>query len=138
MMTENAKIRIFESLIFSFETKARGLFGLDREGGAPDRPTEPSHTRKRAEGSFPSYTVSETPAMDPAAGSSSSSIGGATGNNPLDLRNLLNIDRADRVFQELLRQVAVQSAEIRELRQLLARCVTQEMLQKVGAALQVS
>ena len=109
-----------------------------REGGAPDRPTEPSHTRKRAEGSFPSYTVSETPAMDPAAGSSSSSIGGATGNNPLDLRNLLNIDRADRVFQELLRQVAVQSAEIRELRQLLARCVTQEMLQKVGAALQVS
>ena len=110
-----------------------------REGGAPDRPTEPSHTRKRAEGSFPSYTVSETLAMDPAAGSSSSSsIGGATGNNPLDLRNLLNIDRADRVFQELLRQVAVQSAEIRELRQLLARCVTQEMLQKVGAALQVS
>ena len=59
-----------------------------------------------------------------------------SGDNPLDLRNLLNIDRADRVFQELLRQVAAQSAEIRELRELVARCVTNEMLHRVGCTLQ--
>ena len=59
-----------------------------------------------------------------------------SGANPLDLRNLLNIDRADRIFQELLRQVATQSAEIRELRELVARCATNEMLHRVGCTLQ--
>ena len=59
-----------------------------------------------------------------------------SGDNPLDLRNLLNIDRADRIFQELLRQVATQSAEIRELRELVARCATNEMLHRVGCTLQ--
>ena len=77
----------------------------------------------------------------PSSASSSSAAGGggsSRGDNPLDLRNLLNIDRADRVFQELLRRVAVQSAEIRELRELVARCATHEMLHRVGATLQVS
>mmetsp|Transcript_42754 Transcript_42754/g.86446 ORF Transcript_42754/g.86446 Transcript_42754/m.86446 type:complete len:493 (-) Transcript_42754:314-1792(-) len=56
----------------------------------------------------------------------------------LDLRNLLNLDKADRVFQEILRRVAAQSAELVELRALVARCATTEMLQSVGSTLQAS
>jgi hypothetical protein len=44
------------------------------------------------------------------------------------LRGLLNIDRADRVFQDLLRHVADQGKEIAELRTLVGRCATAEVV----------
>jgi len=44
------------------------------------------------------------------------------------LRGLLNIDRADRVFQDLLRHVADQGKEIAELRAMIGRCATAEVV----------
>ena len=54
----------------------------------------------------------------------------------LDLRNLLNIDRADRVFQELLRRMAAQSAELREIRAQIARCAPIDTVHRMCSTLQ--
>jgi hypothetical protein len=84
-------------------------------------PKEPG-TRPLTSNAVNTFKIFEIIERDNRVGLSTSSM------DQEGLRGLLNIDRADRVFQELLRRVAAQGAELAELRALVGRCATAEVV----------